>query len=179
MKIVKKIGMLMGAALFISSVGMAYAADASATTALPPIKVAIVNVQSVLQQSSRVAALSKKLEGEFKGRQDKINDEQKGLQDKLEKFKKEAPTMSQKDRDEMQKKMSTERSELVKKVVAYQADLQKEQSKVMQGILDDLNKIVTGIAKDQKYALVLDSQAVIFALDGNDITKEVSKKFNK
>ncbi len=61
------------------------------------IKVAVVNVQQVLQQSPRVAEVSKKLEGEFKNRQAKINDEQKSLQDELDKFKKESPTMTQKD----------------------------------------------------------------------------------
>ena len=60
------------------------------------IKVAVVNVQQVLQQSPRVAELSKKLESEFKDRQTKIGDEQKALQDELDKFKKESPTMSSK-----------------------------------------------------------------------------------
>lgn len=175
MKIVKKLGVLASLMGLVAGATMAQAAD---TATLPPIKVAIVNVQSVLQQSPKVAALSKKLEGEFKDRQAKINDEQKALQDKLEKLKKESPTMSEKDREAMQKKISAERSELVKKVVAYQSDLQKEQNKVMQNILNDLNGIVSNIAKTQSYALVLDSQAVIYALDGNDITKDVAKKFN-
>ena len=86
--------------------------------------------------------------------------------------------MSQKDRDTTQKKIANDRSELVKKVVAYQQDLQKEQNKIMQGILSDLNGIVSTIAKSQSYSLVLDSQAVIFAADGNDITKDVAKQFN-
>jgi outer membrane protein len=174
MKIVKKMSLLMGA--FLLATG-SYAADQAAATP-GTIKVAVVNVQQVLQQSPRVAELSKKLEGQFKTRQTKIGDEQKALQDELDKFKKESPTMSQKDRDAMQKKIAADRSELVKKVVAYQQDLQKEQNKIMQGILADLNGIVSNIAKDQSYGLVLDSQAVIYASDGNDITKEVAGKFN-
>ena len=86
--------------------------------------------------------------------------------------------MSEKNRNDMQKQIAAERSDLVKKVVTYQQDLQKEQNKIMQGILGDINGIVTSIAKTQNYALVLDSQAVIFAADGNDITKDVAKKFN-
>lgn len=176
MKIVKKFGILVSALLLASGVEVCQAADAAAPA--PQIKVAVVNVQQVLQQSPRVAELSKKLEGEFKNRQTKIGDEQKTLQDELDKFKKESPTMSPKDRDAMQKKIAADRSELVKKVVAYQQDLQKEQNKIMQGILGDLNGIVSKIAKAQNYALVLDSQAVIFASDGNDITKDVAKEFN-
>jgi len=171
MKILKKFGILVGAFLLVAGAETAQAADTS-------FKVAVVNVQQVLQQSPRVAELSKKLEGEFKTRQSKINDEQKSLQDELDKFKKESPTMAQKDRDATQKKIAADRADLVKQVVAYQTDLQKEQNKIMQGILGDLNGIVATMAKAQNFALVLDSQAVIFAADGNDITKDVAKQFN-
>ena len=178
MSIKRKCGLFASALLLSAMAGMCQAADAAATP-MPQIKVAVVNVQQVLQQSPKVAELSKKLESQFKPRQTKIGDEQKVLQDELDKFKKDSPTMSQKERDDMQKKIATDRSELVKKVVAYQQDLQKEQNKIMQGILGDLNGIVSKIAKNQNYVLVLDAQAVIFASDGNDITKDVAKQFNK
>src|SRR3990167_2745420 len=164
MSIVKKVGVLVSALLLTAGIEAAQAAD------MP--RIAVVNVQQVLQQSSRVAEVSKKLESQFKDRQAKIGDDQKSLQTELDKFKKESPTMSQSDKDKMQKKIADDRAELVKKVVAYQQDLQKEQNKAMQGILHDLNAIVTDIAKKQSYALVLDAQAVIYALDGTDITKD-------
>jgi len=172
MKIVNKIGILVGAFLLAASVGVCQAQGTG------QIKVAVVNVQQVLQQSPRVADLSKKLEGEFKARQTTIGDEQKALQDMMDKFKKESPTMSQKDKDAMQKQITSNRSTLVAKVVAYQQDLQKAQNKVMQGILGDLNGIVTTIAKAQNYGLVLDSQAVIYSSNGTDITTDVAKQFN-
>jgi len=172
----KHFGVLLGSLLLAGGV---QAANPTATINPNQIKVAIVNVQQVLQQSPRVAELSKKLETQFKTRQSKIGDEQKSLQDQLDKLKKESPTMSQKDREVTQKKIASERAELVKQVVAYQQDLQKEQNKIMQNILNNLNGIVSGIAKNESYALVLDSQAVIYASDGNDITKTVADEFNK
>ncbi len=175
MSMVKKLSVLTGVLFLVAGIGVSQAAD----PAMSSIKVAVVNVQQVLQQSPRVAEYSKKLESQFKARQTKIGDEQKALQDELEKFKKESPTLSEKDRNAMQKKIANERSDLVKQVVAYQQDLQKEQNKIMQGILGDINGIVTKMAKNQNYALVLDSQAVIFASDGNDITKDVAKQFNE
>lgn len=170
MKIVKKAGILVGTLLLAAGLNVANAAD---------LKVAVVNVQQVLQQSPRVTALSKKLEDKFKNRQTKLNKDQKELQDKLDKFKKDSPTMSKKNREAAEKKITAERSSLVKEVVAYQQDLQKEQNKVMQGILDDLNGIVSTVAKKDKYNLVLDSQAVVFSANGNDITKKVAEQFNK
>lgn len=169
MKIVKKVSVL--AATLLVAVGMNVAvADTG--------KVAIVNVQQILQQSPRVTALSKKLEDQFKDRQAKLNTEQQDLQSALEKFKKDSPTMAAKDRDAMEKKLTTERTDLVKQVVAYQQDLQKEQNKVMQGIITDLNGVVSGIAKQNSYNLVLDAQAVVYSADATDITKDVASKFN-
>jgi len=175
MKIVKKIGVI-ASALFLAASVQAAQADTMAPAG--QYKVAVVNVQQVLQQSPRVAELSKKLEGQFKARQTKINDDQKTLQDELDNFKKESPTMSQKDRDAKQKKIASDRADLVKEVVAYQQDLQKEQTRIMQGILGDLNGIVAGMAKSANYSLVLDSQAVIYSVDGKDITADVAKQFN-
>jgi outer membrane protein len=175
MKMMKRLGLVVSTLILVggvSSVSFAQAADNA------NFKVAIVNVQKVLQQSPRVVQLSKKLEAEFKPRQAKIDDGQKALQDELDNFKKEAPTMAQKDRDAMQKKIAGDRADLVKQVVAYQQDLQKEQTKIMQGVLTDLNNIVSNIAKAQSYSLVLDSQAVIYSATGNDITADVAKQFD-
>jgi len=173
MKIVKKLSILASTVILASGINVAMAADAGGSS-----KVAIVNVQQVLQQSPRVTAQSKKLEDEFKDRQTKLNDQQKALQDELEKFKKESPTMAQKDRDATEKKITGERSDLVKQVVAYQQDLQKEQNKVMAGILADLNGVVSAIAKKANYDLVLDAQAVVYTANGVDITKDVASQFN-
>ena len=41
------------------------------------------------------------------------------------------------------------------------------------------NDIISGIAKKNNFTLVLDSQAVIYANDTTNITKEVSKEFDK
>lgn len=174
MKLMKNLGILTGALFLLTcGVGASQAADTSALS-----KVAVVNVQQVLQQSPRVAELSKKLEAEFKPRQTKVNDQQKALQAQIDKFEKESPTMSQKDKDSVQKKITGERQDLVKQVVALQQDFQKEQNKVMQNILGDVNSIVSSIAKNNNYTIVFDSSAVIYSATSNDITKDVAKQFN-
>lgn len=141
-------------------------------------KVATVNIQQVLQQSQRVASLSKKLEEQFKPRQQKLNDQQKSLQDEIEKFRKTGKTMSQKDQESAQKKINDDRADFLKQAMAYQQDVNKEQAKIMQGIQGDINTIVGDIAKKSSYNMVLDAQAVIFAANSVDITKDVEKAFN-
>lgn len=157
----------------------AYAADTTTSTTGSQPAIAVVNVQQVFQQSPKIAELNKKLQGQFKGRQDKLVSAQKQLQDELDNFKKESPTMTQKDRDALQKKIIEDQSSLAKDAAAFQQDLSKEQNKIMKGVLADLNDIISGIAKKDNYTLVLDSQAVIYANDSTDITKQVSKEFDK
>lgn len=153
-----------------------YAADQTTTSGQPTI--AVVNVQQLFQSSPKIADLNKQLQDKFKSRQEKLMAAQKSLQDELDKFKKESPTMNAKDKDTLQKKISGDQQNLSKDAASFQQDLNKEQNKVMKGVLSQLNDIISSIAKKSNYQLVLDSQAVIYAADSADITKQVSKEFD-
>ncbi len=151
----------------------------AAPSASPQPVIAVVNVQQIFQQSPKIADLNKKLQGDFKGRQEKLVASQKALQDELDNFKKESPTMSKSDKDTMQKKITDDQSSLSKDANSFQQDLSKEQNRMMKGVLADLNTIIAGIAKKSNYSLVLDSQAVVYAADSADITKDVAAAFDK
>jgi outer membrane protein len=170
----KKALAILGSMLLIGSLP-AYAADDAAVA--PTI--AVVNVQQLFQSSPKIADLNKQLQSKFKPRQDKLVAQQKSLQDELDKYKKESVTMSQKDKDAMQKKISDDQASLQKDATEFQQDLNKEQSKIMKGVLASLNEIISGMAKSNNYQLVLDSQAVIYAADKADITKQVEKAFDE
>ena len=165
----------------VSSILLVVGAQAYAapTTTATTSNIAVVNVQQVFQQSPKITELNKKLQNQFKSRQDKLVAAQKSLQDELDKFKKESPTMSQKDKDALQKKIVDDQSNLAKEASAFQQDLAKEQSKIMKSVLTQLNDIISTLAKQNGYTLVLDSQAVIYASDTSDITKQVSALFDK
>jgi outer membrane protein len=161
--------------LLLLGAAQVYAADQ--TTSGQP-NIAVVNVQQLFQSSPKIADLNKQLQDKFKSRQDKLMAGQKTLQDELDKFKKESPTMSAKDKDALQKKIASDQQNLSKDAASFQQDLNKEQNKVMKGVLSQLNDIISSIAKKSNYQLVLDSQAVIYAADSADITKQVSKEFD-
>jgi len=171
----KKVLAIVSSILLMSGV-QAYAADKSSDT---QSVIAIVNVQQIFQQSPKIADLNKKLQDEFKGRQEKLIVAQKSLQDEMDQFKKESTTMSQKDKDSLQKKITDDQTSLSKDATEFQQDLSKEQNKIMKGVLAQLNTIISGIAKKHSYSLVLDAQAVVYAADSVDITKEVASEFNK
>ncbi len=172
----KKVLALVSSILLIGTSSV-FAADATTTQNQPAI--AVVNVQQVFQESPKISDLNKKLQNQFKSRQDELVAQQKTLQDEMDKYKKESPTMSDKDKDKLQKKIVDDQSNLAKKASTFQQDLAKEQGKVMKNVLAQLNDIISSIAKKNGYTLVLDSQAVIYANDSTNITKQVSKEFDK
>ena len=172
----KKALALLGSILLIGLTS-AYA-DTVTTTSATPV-VAVVNVQQIFQESPKIADLNKKLKNQFQSRQEKLISAQKNLQDEVEKFKKDSTTMSQKDKDNLQKKIVDDQSTLSKDANSFQQDLNKEQNKIMKSVLSQLNEIISGVAKKNNYTLVLDSQAVVYAADSSDITKQVSTAFNK
>lgn len=168
----KKALALIGSILIMGATQV-YAADTSAQSTI-----AVVNVQQLFQSSPKIADLNKQLQDKFKSRQDKLMAQQKALQDNMDKFKKESPTMSQKAKDDLQTKINNDQASLAKDASAFQQDLNKEQTKVMKNILAQLNDVIASIAKKNSYSMVLDSQAVIYASDSADITKQVSKEYD-
>jgi outer membrane protein len=173
-KVMKKVLAFVSSILLMAGM-QAYAADASATGA----KIAVVNVQQVLSQSSKVADANTKLQDQFKPQQEKLSAQQKSLQDELDKFNKDSSTMGKKDRDVMEKKIADDKAGFLKDAGAFQKAVNAEQNKAMQGILGQLNGIITDLAKKNDYSMVLDSQAVVYAGSAEDITKDVTKEFNK
>ncbi|MDR3477798.1 MAG: OmpH family outer membrane protein [Gammaproteobacteria bacterium] len=177
----KKVLAILSSILLLAGAN-AFAADATATPAAstPALtKIAVVNVQQVLMQSSKVAKVNTKLQDQFKPRQEKLTAQQKTLQDEVDKYSKESPTMSQKDRDATEKKIGDEKAAFLKDAGAFQKEVNAEQNKAMQSILGQLSGVISGMAKKENYTLVLDSQAVVYASDATDITKQVAKEFNK
>jgi len=168
----KKIIGLLSCVLLMAGSG-AYAADAA------PAKFAVVNVQQVLMKSSKVTKVNTKLQDQFKPRQEKLANQQKSLQEQLEKFNKDSATMSKKDKEAAEKKIANDKANFMKDATAFQKEVTTEQNKAMQKILGELNAIIASKAKKDGYALVLDSQAVVFSNDATDVTSQVADEFNK
>jgi outer membrane protein len=166
----KKVLALLSSVLLFAGT-QAFAADAP--------KVAVVNVQQVLLQSSKVAEVNTKLQDQFKPTQEKLAARQKTLQDELDKFNKDSSSMKSADRDSMEKKLNDEKATFLKDAGAFQKEVNAEQNKEMQVILKQLSGVISDMAKKNNYSLVLDSQAVVYSADAADITKDVAKDFNQ
>ena len=159
--------------VILSVVGMSVAIAAETP------KIAVVHVQRILQDSPKVADVNKKLQDEFKPRQESLSRLQETVQAHVADLNKNESVMSDADKRVAQEKVADERADFLKKAGDLQQDFNTAQTGFMKEIFEALNKIISGIAKKDGYSLVLDSQAVAFADPTLDITSEVLSEFNK
>jgi len=153
--------------------------NASAATETPGAKVAVVDMQQVLQKASQIKTINDQLTKQFKPRQDKIITQQKTLQDETNKLEKEATVMSAADRGKLQDKIIKERADLQGVAVAFQRDVSAAQNQAMQGFMNKFTTVVSNVAKTNNYDLVIQRSGAPYVKENLDITKQVLDELNK
>ena len=141
--------------------------------------VAVVDVQSILQSSPKVAAANKTLQNRFKTEQNNLVTSEKKFQDDAMKFRKDSSVMRKKDRDNLEKKLIDERKALQAKQMEFQQRVMEAQNQEMQKIVGELRSIVNTVANSKGYDMVIQSNAVVYTDKKFDLTEDVSKLFNK
>lgn len=143
------------------------------------LKIAVVDMQQVLQKSTQIKTINDQLTKQFKPRQDKIIAEQKALQDEANKLNKDGSVMSADSRGKLQDKIIKERADLQGVAVAFQRDVSAAQNQAMQTFMTKFNSVVATVAKNNNFDLVLQRAGVPYVKDNLDITKQIIDELNK
>ncbi|MBB70854.1 MAG: hypothetical protein CMF50_00460 [Legionellales bacterium] len=147
------------------------AKDASATE----LKIGVIDVSQVLQDSPQMEQLAKKLKTKFKPRQEAIIKASKKVDDEEAKLKKDGAVMSQSDLAALQDQIVLDKRKLRQLKEDYVQDAKMAQSQAMNSIVNDVDKVVKKIADDQHFDLVLQRNNVAFASNRVNITPDVIK----
>lgn len=156
-------------ALLLSASFSAFAADAPAASP----KIGIFDMQQMMQTSPLVEELNKKLQDQFKPRQDKINAAQKSLGDEINKLNDTGSKMTNDERNKLKDKVIADRTAYENMAKAYQQDLSKAQNDSMQKLMTQLTSAVSKVAQANGYSLVVQKGAVLYSLPQYDVTKQV------
>lgn len=173
----KTVSMMLGAAL-VAVGATAFAADttpapAPAAAVDGSVKIGVLDVGKVLQESPQVKVAVDKLKAKFKERQDKIASAQKQLAADQEKLKRDKAVMKQADADDLQMKVLDEQRELQSMQEEYVRAARLAQNQVMGATLKQIDAIVKDISNKKHYDLILQRDNVAYASDKVDITPEV------
>ena len=161
--------------LTLASVFTLLAANAQADG----VKLAVVDMQAVLQKAPQIAKINETLTKQFKGRQDQIIQAQHNLQNETQNLEKNAAVMKADDRAKLENKIMTDRNNVQTMVASFQKDLSKQQSDSLHGFSQQLDGVVSKLAAQTGVELVIQKGSTLYAKSDLDITQQVLDALKK
>ena len=141
---------------------------ANAQTAL---KIGVINVSRLLEQSPQAESVTKKLSDEFAPRQRDIQAAQTRLQQQQDRFQKDASVMGEEERLNLERQVRDGQRDLQRTQNEYLEDLNARRNEEVGKLQRDVLLKVQDFARAQKYDLVLAD--AIFVSTALDITDQV------
>jgi outer membrane protein len=142
------------------------------------IKVGVVDVQQVLNQSQRGQAVKQKLEQERLGRQKELDTRQQELVKLQAEFEKQAPVLS--DQAKREKKEAIERRFRDARRVAEDAnrDFEKRVREAEMDTTREIFSVIQEYGRDQGFSLILERSSIVFGAASVDVTPEIIKRYD-
>ena len=150
-----------------------------AANAHADVKLAVVDMQAVLQKAPQIAKINDSLTKQFKGRQDQIVQAQHNLQNETQNLEKNAAVMKVDERANLEKKIMMDRNNVQSMVASFQKDLSKQQSDSLHGFSQQLDNVVSKLASQGGLDLVVQKGSTLYAKSDLDITQQVLDALRK
>jgi outer membrane protein len=158
---------------------LAVAIAATATVgAQGNLKIGVISVARLIEQSPQSEAVTKKLQDEFGPRQRDITAMRQQLQTRTETFQRDAPVMGEEERLNLERQIRDQQRELQRTENEYLEDLNLRRNEELGKLQREVLMKAQEYARAQQYDLVLADPNVIFASTAVDITEAVLKILN-
>ncbi|TLY47872.1 MAG: OmpH family outer membrane protein [Gammaproteobacteria bacterium] len=136
-------------------------------------KLAVVDMQVILQKAPQISKINDALTRQFKGRQDSIVKAQNELQKEAENLQKNAAVMQADKRSNLENKLMIDRNNVNSMIAAFQKDLSKQQSESLHSFSQQLDSVVSKVAAQSGYDLVIQKASTLYAKNNLDITQQI------
>ncbi len=158
----------------LSGVLLALAFSLGSVTAFADApKIAVVDLQKVMQTSDEMKSIQAKLEQEFKPRRDKLMGMEADLKSDMDAFKRDSSVMNQAKRKEAEEKIVAAQQQFEREGQQYQQELSAAHNQAMEQFYNKVRAAISKVAQEKKYDLVLQKDAAPFSLDKLDVTDRV------
>ena len=159
-------------ALLVTAVAVAGIAS-SAVTAQTSLKIGVISVARLVEQSPQLESVQKKLEDEFGPRQRDITAMQTRLRGQQDTFTKDAPVMGEEERLTLERQIRDGQRELQRTENEYLEDLNLRRNEELGKLQREVLMKAQEYARAQKFDLLLADQSVIFGSTAVDVTEAV------
>lgn len=136
------------------------------------VKVGVVDVRQLIEQSPQYKSAMTALENEFKPRQREIENQQKAFKTREEKMQRESSVMAEADRVKAERELRDSQRELVRRQNEFVEDLNVRRNEELGRLQKTLLQEVQSYAKAQGYDLII-GDGVLYAKDAINITPAV------
>ncbi|MDX2345895.1 MAG: OmpH family outer membrane protein [Legionella sp.] len=136
-------------------------------------KIAVVDLQKIMQTSDEMKTIQTKLEQTFKPRRDKLMGMEADLKTDMDAFKRDSAVMNQAKRKEAEEKIIATQQQFEREGQQYQQELSAANNQAMEEFYNKIRSAVSKVAAEKKYDLVLQKDAAPFSAAQLDVTEQV------
>lgn len=151
--------------------GLAYANNTA------PLKIGFVNTEKVFRESALAVKAQKKLEAEFKNREQDIQKQVKLARDLQANLEKDSLTMPESERRKKQNELTQLSREIQQAQRDFREDLNTRKNEEFAAVQERARKAILEIAEKDKFDLIVEN--VIYASPRVDITDRVLKALER
>jgi outer membrane protein len=152
---------------------IAVAGVASGAAAQGDLKIGVINVARLIEQSPQSESVTKALQDEFGPRQRDITALQQRLRTQQETFQRDAPVMGEEERLNLERQIRDGQRELQRTENEYLEDLNLRRNEELGKLQREILQKAQEYARAQQFDLLLADPNVIFASTAVDVTEAV------
>ncbi|MEQ1557330.1 MAG: OmpH family outer membrane protein [Methyloglobulus sp.] len=141
------------------------------------LKIGVVNIPAVLEKAPQAEKAKKRLEQEFKPRDNQLVSQQKEIQTMQEKLKKDASVMSESQRNRMETDIQNKMRDAKRSQQEFSEDFNARRNDELGKLQKRIVESIRAIAKDQEFDLIL-TDGVIYSSPQMDITSQLQQKLS-
>lgn len=142
-------------------------------------KVGVVDMNRVINETADGQAAKKRLERDMTRRQRELDTKQKEFEKFAEDLQSSFDMLTDDAKAKRMQEYQMKATELQQLYGEHQQQLAEAEAQATSKIIERVIKIIEDVAKKDKYSLVVDAGAVLYAGAGSDITKEIIDLYNK
>ena len=163
---------MIGSKLWLVAAAVAVLVSGAAS-AQGNLKIGVINVARLVEQSPQFAAAQKKLEDEFGPRQRDLQAMEQKLRGQSETFQRDAPVMGEAERLNLERQIRDGQRELQRAQNELVEDFNLRRNEELGILQRDVLLKAQEYARNEKYDLLLADQSVIFGSTAVDVTADV------
>lgn len=149
----------------------------TANISFADFKIGVVNIPAVLEKAPQAEKAKKRLEQEFKPRDNQLVSQQKEIQSMEEKLNKDAKVMSDSERNRLERDIQNKKRDAKRSQQEFSEDFNTRRNEELGKLQRRIVEAIRSIAKEQEFDLIL-TDGVIYSSPQMDITSQLQQKLS-